>query len=306
MDASAQIRRKLATLIGHLISRCIREARMIPAVLHREEVINLLVDDPAMFAKLVRDEHTDNAELSREDLTIKLDAVAELGKLDRIEAFEQSFWDGPEVDLEPILDLTNQLTRTFAVYLGNAATLFDKEFEAFMAKFRDSLQRAGMTLRTVDFTLEDMAAFEEAALAYYDSGEFLQAFTFDKLLSSQIMMRQVVNLPAAYSLRERLFVRALRDAKLRPAVIRFALRVSYISQGSWEDMVPLLLQLSRQELGEGYLEQLVEAADRDIVFSCNLLCKSYEEIRQLAPDQRRQAMAGNLENYSQKSSGLFL
>jgi hypothetical protein len=304
MDTSAQIKRKLATLIGHLISRCIREARMIPTVLHSEEVIRILVNDPQLFARLVRDEHSNNSELSREGLTMNLDAVAELGKLDRIEVFEQSFWDDRKVDLAPILDLTNQLTRTFAMYLGNAATLFDKEFEEFMSKFRRSLQRAGMNLRAIDFTLEHMAIFEETAAAYFDSGEFLQAFTFEKLLSSQIMMRQVVNLSADFSLRENLIRRALRDPNLCPAVIRFVLRVSYISQGSWEDMVPVLLKLARQESGESIVAQMIDAVERDVVFFCNLLCKSYEEIRQLTPDQRRQRIENSLENYANKASCL--
>ena len=103
------------------------------------------MDDPARFEKLVQAEQADKSEYSKSDLTVKLDAAAELGKLDAVEAFERSFWNGPEIDLEPILDLVNQLTRTFAVYAGNAATLFDKAFEDFMDKFRQSLQKAGMT-----------------------------------------------------------------------------------------------------------------------------------------------------------------
>jgi hypothetical protein len=304
MNASAEIRKKLATLIGHLISRCIREARMIPAVLHREEVINMLVDDPGLFAKLVHDEHDDNTELSKQDLTVRLDAVAELAKLDSLEVFDKSFWDGPEVELPPILDRTNQLTRTFAVYLGNAATLFDREFEAFMNKFRQSLQQAGMSIRTVDFTLEDMSSFEDISAAYFDAGEALQAFTFEKLLSSQIMMKQVVSLPRDYSLRENLIRRALKNPKLLPSIFRFVIRISYISQGSWEDMFPVLLRIIREESVEGSSAKLVAAVEQDIVFSCNLLCKSYEEIRQLTSDQRKRAIASSLENYSNKTNCL--
>jgi hypothetical protein len=304
MNASAEIRKKLATLIGHLISRCIREARMIPAVLHREEVINMLVDDPGLFAKLVHEEHDDNTELSKQDLTVRLDAVAELAKLDSLEVFDKSFWDGPEVELPPILDRTNQLTRTFAVYLGNAATLFDREFEAFMNKFRQSLQQAGMSIRTVDFTLEDMSSFEDISAAYFDAGEALQAFTFEKLLSSQIMMKQVVSLPRDYSLRENLIRRALKNPKLLPSIFRFVIRISYISQGSWEDMFPVLLRIIREESVEGSSAKLVAAVEQDIVFSCNLLCKSYEEIRQLTSDQRKQAIASSLENYSNKTNCL--
>jgi hypothetical protein len=301
MQASLEIRKKLATMIGHLICRCIDEARMIPTVLRREEVINILVDDPALFAKLVREEHADNSELSREDLTVKLDAVEELGKVDTLKTFDENFWEGPEIDLTPILDLINQWTRTFAVYIGNAATLFDKTFEEFMNKFRQSLQRVGMTIQTVDFTTADMAIFENAAASYLASGELLQAFTFDKLLSSQIMMKQVVNLPAAgFSLRENLMRRGLADPKIASALIQFVLRVSYISQGSWDDLVPLLARLVR-EPGMCGTALLIDHIERDIVFSCNLLCSSYADIRQWPPNQRRLAIESGLEKYASRA-----
>ncbi len=152
------------------------------------------------------------SEYSKSDLTVKLDAAAELGKLDAVEEFERSFWDGPEIDLNPILDLVNQLTRTFAVYAGNAATLFDKAFEDFMEKFRRSLQKAGMTIQTIDFTADDGALLENRAMSYISKGEFLQAFTYERLLTSQTMIKQVVNLPPErFSLRADLIRYALND-----------------------------------------------------------------------------------------------
>jgi len=301
MQVSTEIRKKLATLIGTLICRCIREARMIPYVLNRDEVINLLVDDPARFEKLIQDEHAGDSELSREDLTVKLDAAKELGKLDEIKLFEKSFWDGPEVDLTPILDLTNQLTRTFAVYVGNASTLFDKTFEDFMSKFRESLQRAGMTLRTVDFMEEDISLLEDNAIAFLKAGEFLQAFTYDRLLSSQIMIKQVVNLPAGgFSVRRDLFRRAQKDPRIFSALIKFVLRVSYISHGAWEDLFKALVKQVYQEPALYSPAKLIDMIEQDVVFSCNLLCNSYAEIRQWPSAQRRQAIEESLKRSREK------
>jgi hypothetical protein len=298
MQTSDEIRKKLATLVGHLISRCIQEARMIPAVLHRDEVVNILVKDPALFQKLVQEEQADKRELSKQDLTIRLDAVKEMGKLDKIEALEQPFWDGPEVDLTPIMDVTNQLTRTFSVYFGNASTLFDKSFEEFMDKFRRSLHQAGLTLRTFDFTADDVKVLETNAMSYLLAGEFLQAFIFDRLLSSQIMIKQLVNLPAeGFSLRENLIRRALEDPNLYPGLARFVLRISYISHGSWDDLFPVFAKIILQEPGLCSSEDLVSFIEQDAFFSCNLLCKSYEEIRLLSADQRRSAIESSLEKY---------
>ena len=303
MHASAEIRKKLAMLIGSLICRCIQEARMIPHVLNRDEVINLLVADPALYEKLVLDEHAGQTELSKEDLTVKVDVAKELQQLDRLETFDKPFWEGTEVDLTPILDAINQLTRTFAVYLGNAATLFDREFEEFMSKFRASLQRAGMTLKTVDFTQEDAAVLSASAVSYLSAGDFLQAFTFDRLLSSQIMMKQVVNLPqSGFSLREDLVRQALRDPERAPALIRFVLRISYVSQGSWEDLVSMMIRLVREEPGLCTPGQLLDLIEQDIVFSCNLLCRSYTEIREWSAVERRQALEKCLEQYQSAGS----
>jgi hypothetical protein len=297
MQVSVEIRQKLATLIGNLICRCIREARMIPYVLNREEVINLLVADPARFEKLVQDEHSGKSEYSKSDLTVKLDAVAELGRLDEIAAFEQSYWDGPEVNLSPVLDLINQLTRTFAVYTGNAATLFDKAFEDFIDKFRQSLQRSGMSLKTVDFTEEDNALLEKAALDYLAAGEFLQAFTYERLLKSQIMIKKVVNLPLTGStMRLDLMKRALETPAFSESLVKFVLRVSYISQGAWQDLYSDLLSISDQDPYLISPSTLVDMIEKDVVFSCNLLCKSYAEIREWSSDQRRLAIKDCLKS----------
>lgn len=303
MQASAEIRKKLATIIGHLICRCLREARMIPYVLNRDEVIKLLFSDPERFEELVRDEHAAEAEQSKTDLTVHMDAVAELGKLDEIETFDQSFWDGAEVDLEPILNLTNQLTRTFSVYLGNAATLFDKNFEEFMDKFRESLQRQGWTLKTIDFTPEDVALLESNAITFLSNGEFLQAFTYDRLLTSQIMINQVVNLPSTgFSVREDLIRRAIDEPKQFPALVRFVLRVSYISHGAWDDLFSLMVKQIYKGSANERIAQLVDLIERDIVFSCNLLCRSYGEIRELSAAQRRKAIEDGIINCLEKKA----
>ncbi len=271
---------------------------MIPYILSREEVVNILVDDPAMFERLVMEEHAGRTGYSKEDLTVKLDAVSELGKLDSLESFERSFWGESEVDISPILDLTNQLTRTFAVYLGNASTLFDKTFGEFMNKFRQSLQRAGLTLRAIDFTPEDVGILKENAAAYLSTGEFLQAFTFDRLLDSQVMIEQVVRFPSGCpSLREDLIRRALDTAEEVSAPVKFVLRISYVSQGAWEDLFASLARIVRQEPQLCTTQQLVDLIEKDVVFLCNLLHASYADIRQWPPARRRRAIENCLERY---------
>jgi hypothetical protein len=300
MPASLEIRKKLATLIGSIISRCISEARLIPYILTQEEAVNILVDDPSKFEKLLREEL--DAGVSGRDLTLKLDALIELRKIDSLDQFEDSPWLKSDAEIAPIMDLTNQLSRTFAVYLGNASTIFDKSFEDFMSRFRDSMQRAGMVIRTVDFTLDDVSVLEENAESYLRAGEFLQAFTFDRLLTSQILIKQVVNLPAhGFTLRENLIKSGLNNSDLCLKLSRFVLRMSYISQGAWEDLLSILVRLAREKQGLCSSSQLLDLIERDIVFSCNLLCKSYTELKEWSPLQRRSAIESSLEKIGSKA-----
>jgi hypothetical protein len=299
MQASQEIRRKLAFLIGNLVCRCMDEARLIPYILNQEEIIGLLVDDPDRFEKLVHEEHADQTEYSKKDLTVKLDAIAELGRIKMLDALEKELWTGSEPDLAPVLDLINQLSRTFAVYVGNASTLFDKNFEDFMDKFRRSLQGAGMVLKAIDFTIEDMAILSNNAKKLVSEGEFLQAFTFDRLLCSQIMMKQVVNLPeSGFSLCENLFRHAAQDADLFSALAGFAIRISYISHGAWDDIFAALAKLIYQEPGLCSPQHLISLIEQDVVFSCNLLCKSFAELKQLSYDERISAIESGLKDYS--------
>jgi hypothetical protein len=302
MQASREIRQKMAMLIGSLISRCIEDARMIPYILNQEEVINILVDDPARFEALVQQEHSDRREYSKEDLTLKLDALAELGNFDVLDSVEIPSWADSDAALGPILGLINQMTRTFAVYIGNASTMFDKELQEFMNKFRQSLREAGMDIKAVDFDTEEVSILRERAEAYLGKGEFLKAFTFDRLLASQVMIKQVINLPeSGLSLRENLVRHALQDGNRSGALIKFILRASYISHGAWGDLFSILATLSGKEPDLCRPAQLGDFIERDVVFSCNLLCKSYAELGQLSPALRRSAIEDGIER--EKNSG---
>ena len=298
MQTSPEIRKKIALLIGNLICHCIREARLVPYILKQEEVINILVEDPALFQRLVQSEQADHSEYSKKDLTVKLDAIAELGRLESLDAFDKPFWTGPEIDLSPIMELTNQLTRTFAVYINNASALFDKAFEEFMKRFRQSLQKSGLTLKIIDLTEEDVSRLADNARAYISAGEFLQAFTFDRLLATNTIIRQAVNLSSAnLPLSEDLVRETLEDPASSSSLIRFILRVSYISQGNWDDLFAILVKAVYQGHGLCGPSQLIELIEQDVVFTCNLLCKSYGELRQLQAAQRRSDIENSLERF---------
>jgi hypothetical protein len=306
MQSSPEIRNKLVLVIGDLICRCIEEARKVPFILEQDQVVDILVANPDYFAKLVGEEQRDRTEYARDRLTAKLDAVIELGQFDVLDAFDVSLAGNPgaRVDLEEVLKQVNQLTRTFAVYFGNIVTIFEKEFQLFAERFRQHLQQSGMALRPTEFTLRDMTALSERAESYLIAGHFLQAFSFDRVLSSQVISREVAILPSPdYSLSRNLIRNALQDANLCASFVKFLLRTCYISQGSWQDLFGTLVDLVHEEPALLSKSSLIDRIEQDGIFCCNLLCDSFVSVRALPADERRDAIDKRLNRWRSTLGG---
>ncbi len=280
-------------VIGGLICRCIEEARKVPYILEQEQVVKILVDNPAFFAELILDEFRDRTEIACDRLTAQMDAVADLGQFDALDAFDLSF-SGPLItddDLEPVLQLINRLTRAFDVYTGNAVTIFEREFQLFMEKLRQSLAQSGMALQSADLMAEDVDRLEKKAEGYLSAGRFLQAFLFDRLLHAEVITKELVSLPCPpYTLSRQLLKTALRDAGLREHLVGFVLRASYVSQGSWQDLLDMLVELSEREPGLCPKARLVDRMHMDGIFCCNLLCESFANLRSWPAAQRLAAI----------------
>jgi len=304
MRVSGEIREKLVLVIGKLITRCIEAARGVPYVIPKDRVIEMVIQNPELFEQLVLEEHLAQTELSSSELTSKMDAIAEIGQFKSLDQFDISF-SGPaesEADLEPAAESVNRLTRTFIVYVNNAVTIFEKEFELFMEKFRKSLRGAGMSVQTIDLSSEDLAGLERQAEPYAMAGEYVQAFSFDRLLNSRVMTKEFVQLPSSdYSLARFLIRRVRAEEVSFPELVKFILRACYVSQGGWEDLFAVLVNLVGQEPGLYERSLLIDLIDRDAFFACNLLCDSYSNIRSWTPAQRKAAIEQALQRWDQKA-----
>lgn len=303
MEASQEVRQKLVLVLGELVCRCIEDARKIPYILDQEQVVEILVGNPAFFAELVRDEHHDHTEFSRDRLTAKLDAVTELGQFEVLDAFDMSFSSPMNSDagLDPLLDVINQLSRTFVVYIGNMVTIFEKEFQLFMEKLRQSLQKARMALRATELTPSDMEGLEKKANAYLHAGQFLQAFSFGQLLNSDVISKELISLPPSdYTLKQKLVERAMSETTLSASMIRFVLRACYVSQGSWQDLFDTLVDLVGKGPGKCHRSMLINRIEQDGIFCCNLLCESFSNLKKWTSAERRAAIEKRLEGWERK------
>ena len=87
-------------------------------------------------------------------------------------------------------------------------------------------------------------------------------------------------------------------------LVKFVIRVSYISHGDWEDLFTVLVRQVNEESSQCSSAKLIDLIEQDVVFSCNLLCGSYAEIREWPPDQRRLAIEESLKT-SREKAGFF-
>jgi len=301
MLPSPEIRRKLVLVIRNLICRCVEEARSVPYVLRREELVDLLLRNPDRFKKLVEEEGADRVEYSKDTLTAKLDALDEIGQFEVLDRCDTSLYGQSESDgdLSPAINHINQLTRTFSVYVSNTVTLFEKEFELFTQKLHDMLSKSGMALRVVEFTEEDLAELEKGAETYLASGRLLQAFVFERLISCHVITKQVVALPPGYSLGKKLIGLAAKDAGLFTNLTRFILRASYVSQGGWNDLFAMLISIVDGDTRSRTV--LVDLIEQDAIFACNLLCGAFSELKHQSPSDRRAAIQKALEGWRETS-----
>ncbi len=297
MQASQEIRDKLVLVITGLICRCIEEARKAPYILDQEEVVRILVENPRLFEKLVRDEQLESTEYSREMLTARLDTIRELGQFDALDTWDLSFSGRIEsdADMSPIVKQVNQLSRTFAVYENNMIAIFEREFELFLEKLHQSVQRAGMTIQSMELTTRDLDGLTSKAESYLVQGQFLQAFSFDRLLNSEVITKDGIIVPLpGYSFNLNLMRSALKKAGLVPSLVKFILRVSYISHGAWSELFDVLVGLVDKEPGKLSRTVLIDLIEQDVIFACNLLCEPLANVRQWTPAERRAAIERKL------------
>jgi hypothetical protein len=279
---SQTARKKLALVIGRLICRSIEAARNIPYVLERDEVIDILVRDPDRFTSLINQEQAGKTQFSTETLTDQLDAAGGLGQLEVLDRYDMSFGtaNSTEEDLKPAVDEIHQLTRLFAVYLGNTITLFEKEFDTFVGKLNSSLHGVDQPLEHVSLNARDMIEIQQFAENYLNSGKYLQAFLVDRLLSTHVVSRKLISIPEGYSIATKLIGQIWEKGNAAQPFLKFLLRATYVSQGGWEDYFSAVVQFAALRIP--WRSDLIGAIERDAIFCCNFLCDSFGNLKRLS------------------------
>lgn len=280
MENSEAINDKLSILLCNLIYNCIHKARIIPYIMKQEEVINILVEDPALFESLVQKEQSNHIGDSKKNLAVGFDAIYELQEEGPLNWTRNTLILKTDKEIASFVDLINRQTTTFDIYINNAFTLLDKQLDDFVDRFHQFLQQNGMELKPVELSIETFKTFEEKAHSYLKSGEFVQAFLFERLLMEQSKIKKLIKIPELrISLRQRLVRYGITNSTLATDTLRFIIRASYLSKGNWDDLLQYLIQITQQEPGLLELSTLLEHIENDVVFCCNSLKISLSDLK---------------------------
>jgi hypothetical protein len=259
----------------------------------------MVIESPQQFEHLVQEEQLAHAELSRGELTVQFDALHEIGQFKQLDLMGISFDSSVESDDEfsSAVGRINELSQSFIVYTSNALAIFEKEFEIFLAKFRRSLSGPSQTATPILLGTGDLSGLVKKAGEYLAAGEYIQAFTFDRLLFSKVIGDDLIQIPFSGPLLSLALIEsASADPDRFPGVVRFILRACYVSQGGWMDLFRTLLRFVDSR-PEGYHRpRLVDMIEQDVFFTCNLLRDSFSSLKSWTPARRREAIEQSLKS----------
>jgi len=297
MEASREIRTRLVQLIGNLIVRSIDEARQVPCVIPKDQLIAMVIERPQQFEHLVQEEQLAQAELSRAELTVQFDALHEIAQFRHLDRTGISFETTVESDEEfsAAVQQIHELSQSFIVYTSNALAIFEKEFEIFLSKFRRSLDGQSRTETPILLDADDLNGLVKTAGEYLAAGEYIQAFSFDRLLFSKVIGDDLIQIPLPGPLLSPLLIESVSgDADRFASLVKFILRACYVSQGGWMDLFKTLWRFVGSQPETYHHTRLVDLIERDVFFTCNLLRESFSSLKRWSRARRREAIEKSL------------
>ncbi len=300
MKSSGTVKDKLVQVILNLARRSIDEARKVPYWVEQDNVVDILINHPDLYKTLVSEGQLEGDGVPQGKMLVKLDILAEIEEFRSLDKQLVGAWGSGQskIDLESVSSQVNSLTKLFLAYHGNMVAIFEKEYDHFLGRFRKTLDETEEELHPF---LLDQSDFEEArqmAEAYLAEQRFIEAFSLGKLFHPDIIRNLLFQFPdPEYSLVEEL----IRESpKIEPAysnLVRFILRACYLSHSLWCDLFVVLLKLVEQDPGLYHRQKILELVEQDIVFCCNLLHTTYDQLHSMSAEQRRAAIEASLHGH---------
>ncbi|MEW5976614.1 MAG: hypothetical protein AB1898_12500 [Acidobacteriota bacterium] len=299
MGSFSQVKQKLVRVLGHLATRSIQEARKVPYVVEQDSIVEILIRNPALYKQMVLDGEIEPSGANQQSAVAKVDILADLQEFRALDQYDMSVSALLENSSshERIFAQVNLLTKLFIAYSSNLLTVFEREYEQFRLRFLAACQTNEAAYGTVTLDAPDMIWLEDEAKRNLAEGRFVEAFSLGRLIRPDVLKDDLIRFSDPdYSLTREILSATAQNRDLLARTLRFSIRVSYISQHSWQDLLVSLRDLVLQTPSLCDWKSLVDAAEADFVFCCNLLHERWETLAQWSDRHRRALLENCLRN----------
>lgn len=287
------IKEKLILVIINLVVRSIEEAKRVPYLVEQENLVDILINHPDIYQQMVLEGQLDGNGVPKGKTIIKLDILSELNEFEGLDRFDMSL-EGmmPQTDQDsPVFNQINLLSKMFMAYLSNIITTFEKSYEQFLDRYRQSMQGMIQKADVVEISWDDLGGVRQTAESLLDAGEFIQSFSLGRLMDPEVIASDLIHFPAVDDTLARLLLaNAPQDVDKFRRLAKFILRACYISHNHWQDIFQVLAELAEHNPQRYHREVLIALIEQDSVFCCNLLHETYESLLARPPEDRRRAI----------------
>lgn len=276
-----QIKKKLIWVLSNFISRSIEEARKVPYLMDRDNLVDILVRNPDIYRQMLLNGQIDEDGISRGKVVVKVDILDQIAEFKALDEYDLTFTSMVGQDaLRPLVfEKINLLSKMFMAYFSNLIAIFEKTYEEFHERFRETMKPPAHATSLVSISWDDLEDIKKRAIELVKEGKFIQAFSIGRLMDPELISSDLVLFPRAGDSFARLLLQSLPwDVDLCQRMTKFILRTCYISHNHWYDIFHALMQLANQEPNRFHRELIIQEIEQDSIFCCNLLHETYENI----------------------------
>lgn len=295
---SQKNKEKLIRILVSLISRSIEEARKVPYLMEQDNLVDILISNPKLYQQMVLEGQIDPQGLSDGKVVVKLDILNEMAEFEGLNNYDMTFVGMVETSSEhsPIFHQIGLLSKMFMAYLSNLITIFEKSYEDFLERYRQTMREVSDSLPQVEVSWDDLEGVRRASKEMLVQGKFIQAFSIGRLLEPEVVGKDLILMTSVEnSFNAHLLQILPSDLDLFDRLSRFILRASYISHNYWSDLFDTLVVRVCQDSRSLLRESLIQHIENDSVFCCNLLHETYENILAWRPGDIRKSIEKVLE-----------
>ncbi len=294
-ENSRSVTNKLVQVVLNLARRSIDEARKVPYVVEQDNVVDILLNHPDLYQQLVSDGQLEGEGLPQGRVLVKVDILAEIEEFTPLDRLLLDNWSSDNVDLESVTAQVNSMTKLFLAYHSNMVATFEREYDQFLERYWKTLEGAEERFSPLPLYPSDLEEVRRTAEGFLAEKRYIEAFSLGKLFHPEIVRDFLFQFPGPdYSLTQELIQSSPKNGPAYSNLVRFILRACYLSHNLWSDLFSTLLKLADSEPGLYHRPHVVELIEQDLVFCCNLLHTTYDQLHALPADERRAAIETSL------------